>query len=444
MRPRRQTLNSLQRPTFFQASKSPRNPNLNKTYNLNSNPPNTPHKIIQPISLQNHVLSSRANKTQALFLRPVKISSAIPIPANQHEITVRILSNWGNPTRISMAEIDVHDFSHQIIPVKSISASSQVDQANLKCLIDRVLFNNNLDEIWSSAWSDDIPVPFEITLEVCTSNVISGIQIWPFTPDHSCNPRKIQVFLDGILSYDGEIRAEFSDVVQFEKISKESEFMTADQISKSSIRDSFGIIPHRIVQRIDFHILSGYSSASIFGLTKIAFFDFYGNEINVIRMAKIQTEDCIQQRQNLRLVLGENDQSQPWTGTLQSHTRISFIFHLPIPIAAIFVVNYLYQNEGQNVGLKGLQIRVNGKIVFFGKMLMRIPNEPISSNKNGCKLIFLTCHKELMDVILKKTTIKDQNESVFDVYRSLEKDDSNASLSNSASVSNLKDDLNEE
>ena len=316
-----------------------------------------------------------------------------------HEVTVRMISNYGNGTKISCSKIDILDRNHLPIKLKTAYIPPYKNTYNK---VSR-LFEGQVvkdDEIWEWPW----PQPngfFEVKIEILSKTKPEFIRIWPNIKAQDANIKEIGIFYDDAPVYRGIVDDKQGRILPLSRQSCEQEIRLApfsasiDVIRRS---DALGVLPIQIVESLAIKILGTYNQSLKFCIQLVKLYDFNGNPINIIDNSRVRTEGC-----------GESccpdvifqETSQSYTGNFTSSSKIIIEFIKPIPIAAVELFNVYNHTPGLNMGISRASIWTDENMRWVGKVQMR-------SCINGLQiknpqLIPFTDNKELLETIRRNS-----------------------------------------
>lgn len=337
------------------------------------------HRI--PIKSSKRVLKS---PSQAYcFSTPPTVQSGLPPDARIY--TVKIESNYGHKSKVSISSLNFLDAKRNPIPVSKIYSVPYFPDSNLESLANEFLLKEK-NESWSAPFNgiDPISVIFYISSEFNPS----FLRIWNPRDDLEASARKIEISLGRTVCYTGEAPRGFGVDVPIEISQVPSSNSTAllyelfpHLAPQPGVSDLHGDYPLMKVKKIKLIVLrtwAGFSSSEL-GLNGIDLFDHQGMMIPWDDIDDVNIEGC-KNFQNIDKMMISSERGSRKVASEMFHAEvrnweaqkpaIEIVFKMPVRITRIDIFNYCVADRSLKYGIKDFTIRVNGKLFMSRRLLM--------------------------------------------------------------------------
>lgn len=296
-------------------------------------------------------------------------------------VTVRILSNHGDPTSVACSTIDLLAANKAAIPIHAaILEPGHRQDANLNKLFDRRLIKTMPEQVWEYEWPPQLPDTFlDIRMTVKSESKIESVRIWPCALAGDKGIKNFQIIIGGSVVHEGELERDFGVVVPLptsivdttpELNIRLSEFRTPQIHEKVFSSDLFGEYALFSCVCVQFDIHGSYSSKKEFGLSAIRMFDVKGEQIDVLKDAVLLGERT--GNYDFERVFSMDFNDEDWTGEYgEVHPRIIVKFPMKTTVAAIEIVNMKGEYLGGICAVKKMCIRFDGRLMWSGRLNAR-------------------------------------------------------------------------
>ena len=330
-------------------------------------------------------------------------SKDVSQPTSVRVVKVRVHSNYGHPTTVSCSEMDVLGTNRRRLNILSVAAEPiKQDKAVLSRLVNGKLFKTTESECWTAKWPPEPPlISFEIGLMVNGSEDIHSLRIWPVEHDLTQNIRHVSVLLDRKVVFDGELKADFGNVIS---LSMEDEGVLRSERCQK-IRDSFGVLPVKPISQMSIEVLRAYAGNKEFGLRHIRLYDKNGEWFDVRETGVIEAIDCgnveppIQLFYDPQEVLQEGVRRKLWKGELHSGSRIVVRFREPTQITAVLIIALKPVPGPVDIGVKHVRITTDGIRRWTGRMKHDVPK--FYDDRECTNVIFLCDNQGIREKVLE-------------------------------------------
>ena len=360
----------FRRPSFENSNTS-RNSLKNGKDSLNSKSANYTIKNLNNLNIQNKKFSFEEDDINNLT----------------QTCLIRILSNWGDENLISCSDILFLDDRHKSLPILSIQAEPiEINKTNLKNMFNGLMCKNNLNDCWISSWNHLNPI--EITIITTNSGPISQIRFFNSSVQGKTAIKEIEVLINDILLWKGEISIDFGVVANLDKnkfsLIEKSKKIAPEIIYKRNLSlDNFGLIPQCCFSKFKIFFLNNYGHPIHYGLNYLSFFDNKGNIIkrSLITLSLNNIEiitdatNLIQDKKNFN----DNDQFVFSKTNDNILSFIEIIFNEPILIGGIIINNYSNKSFSIDISIKDIKIIANEKFIYW---IGRLKKFKLNSNND--------------------------------------------------------------
>jgi hypothetical protein len=318
-----------------------------------------------------------------------------------HHIILRILSNYGDPGQVSCCEIAPIGASKAPIPVTSLkyAKKSLINPAPLDSLVDGHMFQKDPTKIWQQFWP---PEPPDTTLDLVftvKSNEVTGLRIWPNTFETQKNIRKIEVFLDSIPVYQGELNDSFGGVVNFEPGAADVDALVLSPRRDCDEEEESEQFPSLSFQHLEFVVITSFDpQQKEFALKGIRLYNLDGNITYLGQKVTYDMANCEKALSPQYLFTDttlnqENVFFQAWkAGIGRERPRVSLRFPFPTKIAAIEIVNPMLQDDGSpNIAVRSGAVYLDGRNIWAGRLCLKnAENSGSYLERDDSTFVFLT------------------------------------------------------
>jgi hypothetical protein len=295
-------------------------------------------------------------------------------PSTHTIISLRLFSNHGHPSAISLSEIDVLGADQTSLSIDEITFRDHQFNLDLMKLINGQYIKPDPSEIWEAPWPPD-PKPgyLEVILLVSSTERVEYIRLWPNTIDPTKSVREVRVVINDHV-FDGEVTRQIATTIHVPHSAVPATRNT------EKICDNHGEIPIVEFTTLEVIIWESHAPSGRFGLSRIRFHDLQGRVIETSHEnCKITAEGC-GKCSDLTLLFDhrgfENDNLDKvmWAGKFaEGPCRILVKFEHPVQMSVIEVING-DMAHGEDYACKNMQMLVNGMSVWTGRLTKRTEN----------------------------------------------------------------------
>ena len=304
---------------------------------------------------------------------------SLPIPDNEYDIIIHLISNYGDPNMITLSEIDVIEKNH--LPAHNVTITAdkkRYSRGNLSFLCNNSILKSSRDKMWAEEWSQDSD-PIVLHIHFRSFTPPEYLRIFNSRAGDKSNLKDFAIFFGGAFIVSGVVPIDFGVTISLKNynipaldMSQELEYACK---STSRDGDKYGIIPIYDVKDIELVILSAFKSEELFGLNSVEFFGALGDPIPYTFVESID-------------IYGGNNLSTPyklfklkkrtmrmndmWIGRreeLNKPVTLKISLKEPLKISMIRIWNYNGADESDILGVKNLKVIINQKTcVWVGKL----------------------------------------------------------------------------
>ena len=297
-------------------------------------------------------------------------------------VTVKILSNWGDPKEVRCSSILILDESRMPINVLQISSVPIQPILILNKLIDRVLVKTNSENIWSSTWPcqeyDDISLIFWIPF----STRPKFLRIWNPNDFSKTSVKEISVLIGSKVCFTGEIPEGFGiDVLLSQNIEIQAQSSIAilselfpQFAPEKGYFDKYGSYPLLKSKYITIEILSNWGDENYYGLNGIKIYNEDFKLINLDRIKEIVFDNTLSYS-DPKLLIKDNFDSLDFSDMFigegrwsSGHPKIIIKFTQTTRISQISFLNFNAMNRSLKIGLKDIKIYFSTKLIWAGRI----------------------------------------------------------------------------
>jgi hypothetical protein len=331
-----------------------------------------------------------------------------------HTILIRIFSNHGHSSLVSMAEIDIMTDSKIVVPITKIEVAGDHRQSPvLAHLTDRVFIKTDDSIIWKHSWPPEPPATsLDILLTMETVSPLESLRIWPDSVDSTRSVKRIQIYVDDTQLYNGDVEASFGSMIHLNKVTGpellpdvKALLESRKSSSERKLLDEDGrILPIPEFSSIEFQILDGFVAARMFALSMIRLYQIDGSLVSFDpERVCFESHNWAQCADISRLFSKRStdlDESFiPWTGSTSSGIpRIVARFDEPIRVIAIEIVNSDITHTEEDMTVEKMHVLVDGRSIWIGRLNRRTP---ISQERRpNSTFVFTVCSQEAMNLVM--------------------------------------------
>ena len=336
---------------------------------------------------------------------PSNLIQAISMPdmikTTEYEIKLQLLSNYGHPSKITCAKIDVLNSDQLPIPIKIAYLPPYKHTSNLLTpLFSGSLFKGDNDPFWEMKWPP-LGGYIEINIIIVSQQEPTFMRLWPNLKEPEANIKDIHVLFDGIPVYKGTLSDQTGSIFPLAKPLPGGPLLFSVGTSLDIMRksDKYGILPIQPVQELVIKIISSYNGAKQWGLSFLRLFDLNGEPIDIRKHARFAIKDAGELDGEEDSLLTENDTVV--IGKLTPTTKIFIIFNKPTPVSAVEIFNAFDGKAERNIGVEKCSIYTDNNLRWVGKVPMRTVVE--SMNVLAPKLVMFTADDQLFHIIYEKS-----------------------------------------
>jgi hypothetical protein len=333
---------------------------------------------------------------------------AQPAYVKDRRILLRILSNYGDPGRVSCTEILPIGSSNVPIPVTSLRyvKRSLINPAPLEPLVDGHMFQTDRTKIWQQQWP---PEPPETTLDLVfavRNRDVAALRVWPNTFEPKKNIRRIEVYLDGTPVYVGQLNDRFGSVVTFDAAQPEAALLKPPGDWEEDVNvEEF---PSLSFQQLEFVVISSSDrQRKEFALKGIRLYNLDGSihylgQKVAYDMANCENAVSPQYLFTDTALTQENIFFQAWkAGMGNERPRVSLRFPFSTKIAAIEIINSRIPEDGSpSIAVRSGAVYLDGRNIWAGR-LRRMNTESSGSclERDDSTFVFLTDDPQIRDKV---------------------------------------------
>jgi hypothetical protein len=332
----------------------------------------------------------------------------------QHTVLIRVFSNHGHESLVSLAELDIVTLDKQVLPVAKIEIVGEYKHNPLLAhLVDREFIKKDDEIIWKHQWPPEPPAnSVDILLTVEDSSELESLRIWPDSLDPTRSIKSVHVYVDDKQVYQGEIESTFGSVVNLavhggsELLPEVKALLDAKKSmhEKRMLDDSGHPLPAFEFSALEFQVLDAYTAPQPFALSMIRLYDAGGELITVDPdRAVFETKNCGQcadlSRLFTRISVNLGEGFIPWRGmTLEGMPRLCVRFEEPIKAIAFEIVNADMEHTDEDISVRRMQVLADNRSLWVGTLKRRV--QMSMDRKPNSTFIFTVCTTEAKRLVL--------------------------------------------
>lgn len=303
---------------------------------------------------------------------------ALPLPEFDFQITIHLMSNWGDPELMTLSEVDILGKDRIPLPNIRVTAGHKRDiSPRLNLLVNRELVKETVKEAWSHHWTQN-DLPIILNFVVTAHQPPECIRLWNIKERPEASLKDFAIYIDDQFIFSGECPMRFGCHVQLRKDSlsimkrvKSNIFKPLD--SKSLEIDQYGLIPIKRIKHLEIRILETTDPQSnVVGLNGIEFFNEKGENITFDKVKSISLQGATGITTIFKLMKPDkytcsfNDMYVAEKDKFRSKISFFFNFHCKIPIVMIRVWNYNCGDEVRRYGVSKMEVYSNNCLLWRG------------------------------------------------------------------------------
>lgn len=305
-----------------------------------------------------------------------------------YNISIKILSNYGDPNSITCSEIDFLDKSYRLIPVIKIEVEPRgIEYTSLDSLTNGTFVGDQDTLEWSAAW-DGRPVILKIT--ITSDSPPSYVRIWNGS---KCGPNNIKEVAIEI----GKEYVTSAIVPQNLGVNVSLKANNTEALKEKpvpvipvwySISDMHGSIPLFPVSTIIIDFLEGVHDCYV-GLNKIEFLTPQGRKLKLFKDIKCISWEGGEMVTAPQRLFARSAIEEFWIGKISAN-MLNLIVQLEHPTKIALI--RLWGPSDREFAIRRARIRLDGRIVWTGQLSFK--SEPF-------KKIWLTDVPEIKSTVRK-------------------------------------------
>jgi hypothetical protein len=331
-----------------------------------------------------------------------------------HTILIRIVSNHGHPSLVSLSEIDVMADSKVVVPISKVEVVGDRKQSPLLVrLTDREFIKKDDALIWKHSWPPTPPAAsLDILLTVDTTATLDCLRIWPDSVDPTRSVKTIQVYVDEKRLYHGDVESSFGSMIGLTEVAGPELLPDVKALldSKKSpyekkLMDEYGwVFPILEFSSIEFQVLDVFAGVHQFALSMIRLYYVDGQLLSFEPdRVRFEAHNCGQCADLSRLFSRRStdlDESFiPWSGTTTSGIpRIVARFDEPVKVVAIEIVNSDITHTEEDMAVERMQVLVDSRSLWVGKLNRRTPVS--QERRPNSTFVFTVCSEEVRRLVI--------------------------------------------
>lgn len=355
-------------------------------------------------------LDNPLNSSSPRLIKTRKAESYKPknLPTFELEFTVNMqfISNWGDPSEITVSEVDFLNSDKvpmkvsKIVPENIVSEKMEIKE--FRKISNNIMIKENDQHKWKHEWHEG-HAPLSIDFTVCGLRPPDFVRIWNTGGNSSL--RKFAVFIEKKLVGRSEVPESFGVVMPIKldgipMMPSLANIFSGNHLeAESLLKDKFGILPLDKTATIVIRVFSAFDKNSMYvGLNSIELFDVTGKEIHERDIESI----CVQGGNNLSSPYNlfkdarrSIELSEMWIAEKQKDVPLDIVIQLKraMQVSLVRFWNYNYDAEAKHKGCANFCIFLEAKPYSFGRL--RPGNGTLSQILNSVTDVWLCDSPEL-------------------------------------------------
>ncbi|OHT02132.1 hypothetical protein TRFO_30894 [Tritrichomonas foetus] len=284
-------------------------------------------------------------------------------------IQLKIISNYGEPNKLSISELDIldeHSRQIEILKVKFDPPDNLSNTAPTELLVNSDIIKTENKPEWSTNFAK---LGFSILLYVQCVNSPCYLRIWNGRDKNDSNVKDVMVTVGDVIVSRTTISKDFGQVIRLSKKElptaqlSEIDNMYDKRIVNPALIDKFGELSYEMVKEISFTLLENFDNSSYYCLNGIDLFDFNGEVVSTEEFIKTATVKNVELVSTVHRLFRPNKNTKDISemfickNTSGNKPEIVIEFYKPCTISMIRIWNG--NSDEYDNGVSRIQITVN-------------------------------------------------------------------------------------
>lgn len=308
--------------------------------------------------------------------------------------TVKILSNWGDPTNVCCSYMQfLSDQRRSINPIRMMSAP-KTDENYLQKLNGNIVKDEQ--DMWRINWPPIEADTFSVIFIFQKHQRPMYVRIWNPQNNVDQSIKDIEVYSGKTLVCKDEIPKGFGKDLR--AVAQDSGRINASQSMRylqtlfpqlapdgMAPSDRYGSYPVFKVRKISFEIIKNYGNPNVFGLGSIIFVNEKNEYVIKDEINRIVVENCSDFTDPLQLIPQNKETPEKCTfiahSSFEKHPVITFFLDNMIVLKKIIVTNLDVGPSGFDCEVDHFKVFANDKFEWIGKICCTRPKEGVKPPK---------------------------------------------------------------
>lgn len=291
-------------------------------------------------------------------------------------IRITVLSNYGNPDRISCSEIDILDSTNRAILVRDIQFEPPIHHYESPIhLVNSSLIKEEGDKEWSAKWEG---VPFTIQLMVKTNEIPTNLRIWNSRMKTDECIKDVKVTLGEVFLRDATVPNNFGFIISLKTNSdlEKIQYVPGKLMRNhdDTAADRFGELPIRRASKLTIGIIETWEDSEFVGLNALKIVSIAGKVLSLDKdVSNIESVNCdvvsaphhLFRADTHTASVGDIWVARKIPGLVP---EISIEFKEPVRLSMITLSNALVRDFMQDFSAKKIRVSVDSIPVFYGTL----------------------------------------------------------------------------
>ena len=297
-------------------------------------------------------------------------SASLLLPDVSYEISIKILSNYGDPDTVSLSEIDILEENGLSVHDIEVSIENRItSNPKLGYLCNNHIIKSSREKMWEENWDLENDGPLVLKVQFKAFNPPDLLRLFNSRAGGKSNVKDFSIYVGEDFVANGVIPIDFGVTFSLEKHNVPMSVLTKEiknlEDEEERFSDKYGAIPIPDVKDIELIIFSSLKNHDYVGLNCIEFFDKDGAAIpysRVMSMEVIDGENISSPYKLLKLAKRTMAIDDMWIakkGSLPLTLKITLTEKMRVSMIRIW--NYNGNEQAGSLGVKNAQIMINSK-----------------------------------------------------------------------------------
>ena len=312
-------------------------------------------------------------------LKTATKSASLELPDTSYEISIRILSNYGDRETVTLSEIDILQENGLAVHDMVVSLENKLPSNNKQdFLCNNCIIKSSRDEMWEEKWDFVNNGPLVLKVQFKAYNPPKILRLFNSRVGGESNAKDVAIYVGDDFVVNGVVPIDFGVTLSLEKnsipmIAVPQKETKPQEEERHFLLDEYGALPIPEVKDIELTVFSSLKNPDYVGLNCIEFFDEEGEPIPYSRVMSMEVIDGMNissPYKLLKLVRRTMEMDDMWVakkGSLPLTLKITFTEKMCVSMIRIW--NFNGSEQSDSLGVRNAQIMINSKTkVWTGRV----------------------------------------------------------------------------